>query len=755
MEQTVTSSDTSTASSILIKSKLATARSLEALRGKSSIGSMPMSNDYGGSRKDPLPVSFPSLQDTTGVNKNEITHHDKLSPEKANTAIKKNTLEPLIVTSLGSLPIGDANDHLVQADTPKFTYLQNNYYQNSHTPSKRKVPSTDSDCKHTSNAQAKIHHSRLIRQRPEPSNRSDSGSHPLIHTMPSLHTPPTLRLPTKPPKLTLSAFRKPESAVRLTSAPSGKLLRHDYDLSSQILGHGASSTVRLATHLKTGRKVAVKCIAKHKILRQRAESGADARNSFIRRRRNTKLAEIEILSTLKEQGLHENIIDLLDVYETDSEIHLVAEYCAGGELFDAIQRRNQKRFIHTNEVHNCDDISRTTPPAPIRKGSFFDALPPLSSTSTEDADSSEYDQHSNPPSACTCTFTEPQAAKIATQLLSALEYLHARSIVHRDVKPENILLVSNDEDNLSVKLSDFGLARKLAGGNGEGSSELPKPSPLTPPASEESTKRRSRAYSRVGSDFYAAPEISFGGLRGYDSAVDMYSLGVTLYILLCGHPPASRPLCGSLVLDNDDASSSSSDEDSVVSENEDNIQPSLSIDSACMDTPVDFPAKYWKHISPRAKNLLRKMLHQNPDRRIKAEDALKHDWILLHKNDTKERISLPEPRPSFLEGMMHSLHSNPSLMCSDIDSFQMASQGMQLKYLASKLYETKTMDSADFSQGRSRRKRKLRNLEEHESKRKSLKSELGIHISLPSPQHFSPSPQSSATTSMSMVDLCN
>eukprot|EP00558_Chaetoceros_sp_UNC1202_P003804 CAMPEP_0197236144 /NCGR_PEP_ID=MMETSP1429-20130617/3371_1 /TAXON_ID=49237 /ORGANISM="Chaetoceros sp., Strain UNC1202" /LENGTH=118 /DNA_ID=CAMNT_0042694889 /DNA_START=22 /DNA_END=375 /DNA_ORIENTATION=- len=96
-------------------------------------------------------------------------------------------------------------------------------------------------------------------------------------------------------RLTLSAYRKPESAVRLTSAPPDKLLHEDYDLtsSSKILGHGASSTVRLAIHRSTGRKVAVKCIGKHEILRSRNHHGA----------RRTKLDEYEILSTLK--GAHE------------------------------------------------------------------------------------------------------------------------------------------------------------------------------------------------------------------------------------------------------------------------------------------------------------------------------------------------------------------------------------------------------------------------------------------------------------------
>ena len=67
----------------------------------------------------------------------------------------------------------------------------------------------------------------------------------------------------KTKKLSLSAYRKPETAIRFTNAPRDKYLEDDYEIDHQVvLGHGASSTVRLGRHLKTGEKVAIKCIAK-------------------------------------------------------------------------------------------------------------------------------------------------------------------------------------------------------------------------------------------------------------------------------------------------------------------------------------------------------------------------------------------------------------------------------------------------------------------------------------------------------------
>jgi serine/threonine protein kinase len=557
-------------------------------------------------------------------------------------------------------------------------------------------------------------------------------------------------------KLTLSAFRKPESAVSLTSAPPDKVLEQDYDLKcagiggfsgSRILGHGAFSTVRLATHRTSGKKVAVKCIGKHDILRSRSRSRTHSGT------KKTALDEFEILSSLTGVNDHHNIINLIDVYETESEIHLVLEYCAGGELFDAIQDRNTRTRARARaQIHPSATATATIPNA-------------------------------------VSAYTESQAARIASQLLSALAFLHSRDIVHRDVKPENILLVSQDEDDLSVKLADFGLARVLHHDQNHGHGEPSNTLPLTPPS-----KRRSRAYSRVGSDYYAAPEISFGGDRGYDSAVDMYSLGVTLYILLCGHPPASRPRCGSFILDNDFSSDESHNGFVSQDDGEDNDEDDDNFYSASsLATPIDFPLKLWRHISPSAKNLVRKMLHRNPDRRIKAVDALKHDWLLLHKNDTKLEIkgspssasstcsSMPfvstcstieHPlRFSFLQDVTHPnnsvqtrstmSHSSQLLPVSPLTISGV--QDTQLNYLASKLHEAKRDESNNTSadtNGSSRRKRQRSRSRDYTNKRisgttnqKNPDKYHQVHsigdIRIPAPQNNVP------VSAVSMVELYN
>lgn len=153
---------------------------------------------------------------------------------------------------------------------------------------------------------------------------------------------------------------------------------------------------------------------------------------------------------------------------------------------------------------------------------------------------------------------------------------------------------------MHVKLCDFGVARPLSRSQGKieaegsscGSVSDGEASPLTP---------RSRSFSTVGSDYYAAPELAFGGR--YDTSVDVYSLGVTLYVLLCGFPPVFSNFAAS---DSDD----SDFEELKISHGE-----------------VLFPAAYWGSISDGAKGVLRAMLHPEPSLRITAREALLNAWI--------------------------------------------------------------------------------------------------------------------------------
>lgn len=104
-------------------------------------------------------------------------------------------------------------------------------------------------------------------------------------------------------------------------------------------------------------------------------------------------------------------------------------------------------------------------------------------------------------------FSERDSANISKQLLNAVNYLHCKGVVHRDLKPENILL-DKDTENPRVTIIDFSTA-----------TVKPLNGMLT---------------QNVGTPYYMAPEVIKGS---YDQKCDVWSLGVMIYVLLCGYPP--------------------------------------------------------------------------------------------------------------------------------------------------------------------------------------------------------------------------
>jgi len=142
---------------------------------------------------------------------------------------------------------------------------------------------------------------------------------------------------------------------------------------------------------------------------------------------------------------HPNIVRLYETFRDSACIHLVIELCAGGELFE--------------RVSGTEGLG------------------------------------------------EPQASAYVRQILSAICYLHSRQLAHRDVKPENFLL-QNNKPNATLKMIDFGLARRFEPGQ-----------PMK---------------TRVGTAYYVAPQVLLGS---YSQKCDIWSAGVIAYILLCGYPP--------------------------------------------------------------------------------------------------------------------------------------------------------------------------------------------------------------------------
>ena len=101
---------------------------------------------------------------------------------------------------------------------------------------------------------------------------------------------------------------------------------------------------------------------------------------------------------------------------------------------------------------------------------------------------------------------EEEACRLYQQLIQAINYLAEMGIVHRDVKPENLLL----DDQLNLKMVDFGLSNTYSEGE--------------------------KLSTACGSPCYAAPEL-IKGLEYVGQKADLWSSGVVLFTLLCGHLP--------------------------------------------------------------------------------------------------------------------------------------------------------------------------------------------------------------------------
>ncbi|CAE8621616.1 unnamed protein product, partial [Polarella glacialis] len=163
--------------------------------------------------------------------------------------------------------------------------------------------------------------------------------------------------------------------------------------------------------------------------------------------------------------------------------------------------------------------------------------------------------------------TERQAAVVIKQACRALCYMHSQGVCHRDLKPENFLLLNKCPlEESTLKLIDFGLSRRFQPG------EVLK--------------------TAVGTLAYVAPEVL---KQAYSTPCDLWSLGVIMYVLLCGRVP----------FDGDD-------KEMVRKARKGNY---------CLEGPD------WEPVSERAKILIRRLLLVDPSLRPSATQALEDKWI--------------------------------------------------------------------------------------------------------------------------------
>jgi calcium-dependent protein kinase len=203
---------------------------------------------------------------------------------------------------------------------------------------------------------------------------------------------------------------------------------------------------------------------------------------------------------------HPNVIKLHETYEDENSYYLVMEHLSGGDVFHRIDKmeRLDERFI----------------------------------------------------------------ARVLYKIISAINYCHSIGVVHRDIKPDNILF-SDESEQAEVKIIDYGLGKKF------------------------SSQYSDLMHSFIGTPYFVAPEVIN---QEYNSNCDMWSIGATAYMLFTGTPPFNG-ICRTQVLNG-------------ISKKE-----------------ADFTPSRWGHVSEEALDFVKKLLIKDPRKRMTSQTSLKHNFF--------------------------------------------------------------------------------------------------------------------------------
>ncbi|CAF0809215.1 unnamed protein product [Adineta ricciae] len=209
-------------------------------------------------------------------------------------------------------------------------------------------------------------------------------------------------------------------------------------------------------------------------------------------------------------------------------------------------------------------------------------------------------------------FDESTSKFLFRQMCIGVKYLHDSSITHRDLKPENVLLTSPETTEALIKITDFGLSRLI--------------------------NETSLMKTFCGTPNYLAPEIlASRGEGSYTNKVDVWSLGVILYICLVGYPPFSES------------------------------PDSLPLTEQILKGLYTFPDEFWSDVSDVAKDLIRQMMCVDPNKRLTIAGVLQHPWLANDHENTNRVEKIVNVQLPPVKTCKRSATNDDSAMDQDTD----------------------------------------------------------------------------------------
>ena len=164
-------------------------------------------------------------------------------------------------------------------------------------------------------------------------------------------------------------------------------------------------------------------------------------------------------------------------------------------------------------------------------------------------------------------FSENQASTIMSQIASGVKYLHKYGIVHRDLKPDNIMITQQNDYGI-IKIMDFGLSKIVS--------------------------TQEKMVDGYGTLSYVAPEVLLR--TPYNKEVDIWSMGVILYYMLCGHLPFKG------------------NKEVIIAEK-------------IVNDDLEFDEEEWEVRSKKVRELISSCLKKEPEERITIDEFINHPWF--------------------------------------------------------------------------------------------------------------------------------